>query len=112
VLPLSSPEYFRAIRTADDESYASSKMCLAIDLIGPGGGQWTLGLQPDGRLVCTAGVHREADSLLRLKVTEFYEMVSQSSGSHENHAVAQLFPLPFSEVPFTTRAPGQRESAY
>ncbi len=89
----SAVDYFREFHVADDISYGKTKCRLAVDLVGPGGGQWTLGLMADGTLVCTPGVHQDADSLLRLNVAEFREMVSSPLGSKQRHAVEQLFPM-------------------
>lgn len=107
----SASDYFGSFRSADDESNARSKARLAIDLVGPGGGQWTLGLQSDGSLVCNVGVQSGADSLLRLNTAEFYDLVSRSNGSQERHIVEQLFPMSFGQSAFQLRATGQRESA-
>ncbi len=104
-------DYFREFPVADDVSYSKTKSRLAIDLAGPGGGQWTLGLMPDGNLVCTAGVHSDADSLLRISVTEFKKLVGNPTGSHQRDAVEQLFPLSCVSA-FASHSQGTRERVF
>ncbi len=93
VVDWQAADYFREFQVADDISYGAIKSRLAIDLVGPGGGQWMLGLMPDNTLVCTAGVHEDADSVLRLDVTEFKNLISNPVGSKHDHAIEQLFPM-------------------
>ena len=104
-------DYFREFPVADDVSYSMAKSRLAIDLVGPGGGQWTLGLMPDGSLVCTAGVHSDADSLLHMSVTEFKKLAAHPTGSQQRHALEQLFPLSCVSA-FDSRAEGHRERVF
>ena len=105
-------EYFLNFHEADDATYAACKTLLAIDLTGPGGGQWTLGVQADGTLVRMPGIHADADSLLRLCTSEFYQLISQPRVSHHVHAMEQLFPLSFSTLPVVTLSQAKREPAH
>lgn len=104
-------DYFREFHVADDISHGTIKSRLAIDLIGSGGGQWTLGLMPDGTLVCTPGVHGNADSVLRLKVAEFKKLIANPVGSKQRHAVEQLFPMS-SALSFDSHAESNRERVF
>ncbi len=107
----SAADYFREFHVADDISYGTTKCRLAVDLVGPGGGQWTLGLMADGTLVCSPGAHHDADSLLRLNVAEFKEMVSNPLGSKQRHAVHQLFPMS-SGMSFESHEESNRERVF
>ena len=107
----SASDYFSMICVADDQSRAASKQRLAIDLSGPGGGQWTLGLQPDGTFICSTGLHADADSLLRLKTADFLEMVSPSNGDQDAQVLDQFFPLSASDGLARAIAMAQRENA-
>ena len=93
VVPWQASDYFRDFSEAEDVNNRKIKSRLAIDLIGPGGGQWTLGLMLDGTLVRSAGLRAGADSLLRMNVNEFQKIVANPIGSQQLHAVEQLFPL-------------------
>ena len=93
VLQWNAADYFREFETAQDIAAEALDSRLAIDLIGPGGGQWTLGLTSDGNLLCSPGLHAEADSLLRLSAMEFKKLVATSKGSKHRHAIEQLFPI-------------------
>ena len=93
VVSWQASDYFLEFSEAEDVNCRKIKSRLSIDLIGPGGGQWTLGLMLDGTLVRTVGLLAGADSLLRMNVTEFRKIVANPIGSQQLHAVEQLFPL-------------------
>lgn len=93
VVEWNAADYFGEFQAADDLLQAGAENRLAIDLGGPGGGQWTLGLMPDASLICSPGLHADADSLLRLSSLDFWKLVSDPIGSKEQHAVEQLFPI-------------------
>ena len=81
---------------------------MSIDLFGPGGGQWTLGLMPDGELTCTVGVHADSDSVLKLSAMEFKKLVAGPKDARVRHAVEQLFPMS-SILAFEPHVQGNRE---
>ena len=108
VVPWHAADYFREFQVADDISYGKTSSRVSIDLVGPGGGQWTLGLLPDGTLACTAGVRSDADSLLKLSVTEFRKLVAGPKEAKTRHAVEQLFPMS-SIMTFEPQVHGNRE---
>ena len=71
---------------------------VAIDLLGAGGGQWTLGLLADGTLKCERGLSTEADSLLKLSVGEFQKLLDESATSIHKHATQQFFPISYGQT--------------
>jgi len=93
VIDWNAADYFREFQIALDHHNDRIENHLAIDLVGPGGGQWTLGLMSDSTLVCSVGLLADADSLLRMSTLEFSKLVSNPIGSKERHAVEQLFPI-------------------
>jgi hypothetical protein len=92
---------------AGDERFTSQ---VAIDLIGPGGGQWTLGLLSDGTLKCEQGLIHNADSLITLSVEEFKGMLQEPIASIHKHATNQFFPISYGAAP-KSRAHASRETA-
>ena len=92
-VPWQAADYFRDFHIADDINCGKTISRVSIDLFGPGGGQWTLGLMPDGKLTCTVGVHADSDSLLKLSVTDFRKLVASPKDAKVRHAVEQLFPM-------------------
>ena len=108
VVPWHAADYFREFQVADDISCGNTISRVSIDLVGPGGGQWTLGLLQDGTLTCIAGVHTDADSLLKLSVAEFRKLVACPKDSKTQHAIEQLFPMS-SVMTFEPLAPSVRE---
>ncbi len=111
ILDWIAADYFGEFQIADDFKKGSIENRLAIDLIGPGGGQWTLGLMSDATLVCSRGLHANADSLLRLSTLEFRNLVSNPIGSKEQHAVEQLFPIS-SALSFDSSVTTNRERVF
>ncbi len=111
VLDWNAADYFRDFPAANDHAKDAYDKRLAIDLVGPGGGQWTLSLSPDASLVCSPGLHSNADSLLRMSALEFSQLVSQPIGTQEQHAVEQLFPMS-SALTFDLRATTNRERVF
>jgi len=111
VVPWVAADYFREFQVADDITYGATKSRVAIDLIGPGGGQWTLGLLSDGTLTCIAGVDADADSVLRLNVAEFRKMITGPKDSMNSHAVEQLFPIS-TAVSFEPHVQSNRERVF
>lgn len=101
-------EYFEQFpQMAGDERFTSQ---VAIDLIGPGGGQWTLGLLSDGTLKCEQGLSHNADSLITLSVEEFKGMLQEPIASIHKHATNQFFPISYGAAP-KSRAHASRETA-
>jgi nucleoside-diphosphate-sugar epimerase len=92
-IEFAASDYFESLREADDDCFAACKSRLAIDLIGPGGGQWTLAMQSDGTLVQRPGLHEDSDSHVRFSATEFKQIISQPSDSTKLHAAEKLFPF-------------------
>lgn len=84
---------------------------VAIDLTGPGGGQWTLVLHNDGALTCQIGLDANADSHLKLSTDEFSQMVDGPIGSIHQHALERFFPISYSSSIRRHRVPGAPEPA-
>lgn len=101
-------DYFSKFpQSLGDERFISQ---VALDLIGPGGGQWSLGLHSDGTLRCEPGLNKNADSLIKLSVEEFQGMLAEPIVSVHKHATKQFFPLSYSE-PAKQRVHASRETA-
>ncbi len=66
---------------------------LGIDLIGPGGGQWTIVIDSEGEFACLPGLDDRSESLLRLKVADFVEIVGDSQNVSLQHTMNQLHAL-------------------
>lgn len=96
VVPFYASEYFLQFPQALDEDRFTSR--VAIDLIGPGGGQWTLGLLSDGTLKCEAGLHAKADSTIELSVEEVKGMLEAAIPGNHKLATKQFFPKSFNEL--------------
>ena len=111
ILPWKAVDYFRDFDSTEETQMESLDNRLAVDLTGPGGGQWTLGLMSDGNLVCSPGLHAKADSLLRLSALEFRKLVANPKGSKHRHAVEQLFPIS-SALAFGTTKANNRERVF
>lgn len=108
VTSFSANEYFSQFPLAHSNDSFTSR--VAIDLIGPGGGQWTLALLSDGTLKCEPGLHGKADSLIKLKVREFEIMLNEPVTSIHMHATKHFFPISFSE-PAKLRSRTSHEAA-
>jgi len=111
IVPWSAAEYFHEFPLINDGAKKTTRSKLAIDLVGPGGGQWTLAMMADGNLTCTSGIHGDADSLLKLSAQEFRELVSNSDVPKHRQAVEQLFPLS-SDLSFKSLSPSIRERVF
>jgi thioester reductase-like protein len=108
VVPYLSNEYFSLFPpSSESERFKST---VAIDLIGPGGGQWTLGLLEDGTLQSERGLNATADSLIKLSMSEFKGMLQEPFTNVQKHAIQQFFPISFSE-PAKQRVSANRETA-
>ena len=108
VTPFYVGEYFSKFpQTFGDECFRSQ---VALDLFGPGGGQWTLGLLSDGTLKCEPGLDKQADSLIKLSVEEFKGMLEEPIANIHKHATKQFFPISFIE-PAKQRSHPSRETA-
>jgi hypothetical protein len=106
--PFYSFEYFEQFPVmVGDERFSSQ---VALDLVGPGGGQWTLGLLSDGTLRCEPGLNQNADSRIKLSVEEFRDMLAEPITNIHRHATKQFFPISFSEAP-KPRSHASRETA-
>ncbi len=103
-------EYFQKLSRADD-SAPNCKARVALDLTGPGGGQWTLVLQNDGSLSCEPGLDAKADSHLGLSAAEFHEMLDGPIGSIQQRALERFFSMTFSSLFPLAHAQGSPEPA-
>lgn len=109
-LKSSVTEYFsRFLRP--DFSPRNCKARVALDLTGPGGGQWTLVLLKDGTLRCEPGLDAKADSQLNLSTEEFHRMVAGPIHSIDQHALNQFFPLSYSNSMLSARNQSSPEPA-
>jgi thioester reductase-like protein len=69
-------DFLRSCNEWSEEPREAAVTVLGLDLHGPGGGQWTIRLSPDGSASCSVGLPDEQDYLLRLNVREFEELVA------------------------------------
>ncbi len=76
----------------DDDNHHSQRPLLGIDLLGPGGGQWTVSIHNHHEIVCSPGIHGETDSILRMSVSDFVELITAcQKNSVDSHPLHGLF---------------------
>ncbi len=103
-------DYFGKLDRAE-ESHKNCKARVALDLAGPGGGQWTLVLLNDGTLFCEPGLDARADRHVGLSTDEFLSQVDRPSSSVHQHALEHFFPLVSGGVMHQTHLVGNSEPA-
>ncbi len=86
-------EYFSQMSSAAIVEDDGIRMKVSIDLMGPGGGQWTFGLKFDGGLVCTPGLLQDESLVVRMTTSEFRELMDDAERKPSQIIVDQLFPV-------------------
>ncbi len=103
-------DYFCKLSRVDEPQH-NCKARVALDLTGPGGGQWTLALLHDGTLSCVPGLDAKADSHLGLSTDEFHSLVDGPISSIQQHALERFFPMSFSNSTHRTHVRRNPEHA-
>ncbi len=81
------------------ETHQSCRARVALDLTGPGGGQWTICLHSDGSLSYEPGLDVRADSCIGLSTEKFQKMVGEPVDSVQQVALENFFPLSYNRKP-------------
>lgn len=83
-------DYFARVTRRARRFTEFDRPLVAVDLVGPGGGQWTLGLNSLGDLMVVDGLVADTDSMLRMCVADFKNLIavgdfmrSANYGSHD-----------------------------
>lgn len=89
-------KFFEQFETVLDTQTDAPK--VALDITGPGGGQWTLHLRSDKTIGCEAGLCADDESTIRLPVEEFARIISERGDNANQHAIEDFFPLSFQKM--------------
>jgi len=109
-LRMNALDYFDKLPRANAKN-RSYRAIVAVDLTGPGGGEWTLVLLNDGTLCYEPGMNAKADSSIRLSTEEFQSMLDGQTGSIQQQLLDRFFPLSFSRKPSKSTIQGCPEPA-
>lgn len=86
-------EFFRQFESLHDAQTDAQK--IALDITGPGGGQWTLHWTTNQTLACEAGLCADQDSIVRLSTEEFARITSEPRPNADQNVFESFFPNSF-----------------
>lgn len=106
--PATAADFFQRIQPLH-EVPSNCKAAESLNVLGNGGGQWTLVLGSDDNLYCIPGLVCSAESTVSIGLAEFLEIVQTPSDVPYGYTIERLFPQSLATTKNVNQQPWQSQ---